>query len=132
MNKQKTPFIISHKWEIKRPETEEAYLVPQSDWTRLRRRIERLKSPSTIFLSIGYSLLGVAATALASAITFLSSGDYKSSIFWAIFSASFVGSVLCLYFNRYQRKQEASSRDDILDCMSEIEEKYPKPQKTSE
>jgi hypothetical protein len=124
MNKQKPPFIISHRWEIKRPETEEAYLVPQSDWTRLRKRIERLKSPSTIFLSIGYSLLGVAATALASAITFLGSGDYKSIIF--------VGSGLCLYFNRYQRKQETSSRDDILDCMSEIEEKYPKSQKTSE
>ena len=132
MNKQKTPFIISHKWEIKRPGKEEAYLVPQSDWMRLGRRVERLKSPPRTFLSIGYLLLGMAATALIGAISLIGSGDYKQIIYWAFFATTSICGGLCLFLNRCQRKQETSSRQDILDCIIEIEEKYPKPQKTSE
>lgn len=132
MNKQVPSLTISHKWEIKRPGKEEAYLVPQSDWTRLRRRVERLKSPSRIFLSIGYLLLGMAATALIGVISLIGSGDYKPVICLAIFATTSICGGLCLFLNRYQRKQEISSRQDILDCVIEIEEKYPKPQKTSE
>lgn len=132
MNKQEPSLTISHKWEIKRPGKEEAYIVPKSDWIRLRKRVQRIKSPSRIFLSVGYLLFGVAGTALISAISLIGSGDHRSLIYWAIFAITSICGGVCLLFNRYQRKQETSLKEDALDCMSEIEEKYEKPQNINE
>jgi len=131
MSDKRSNLTVTHKWELEYPKTEEAYLVPKSNWNHLRKRVERIKSPTTIFLTIGSVLLGVAGTAFIGALTLPDVEGYKSLVCWAVFAVAFVCGGFSLFLHRHQRKQETNVKTDIIECIDEIEEKYPKHRETN-
>ncbi|GAH58160.1 unnamed protein product [marine sediment metagenome] len=131
MNEGRSNLTITHKYDLEYPEMEEAYLVPKSDWNRLRKRIERIKPPPTLFLTIGSVLLGVAATAFIGVLTLPDINGYKPLVCWAVFAVASVCGGFSLFFYRRERTRYTSANTDIIEYIDEINEKYPKHTDTS-
>ncbi len=118
MKKRQSNITFAHKLDIEYPEQESAYLVPKSDWKRLRKRVEGIKSSNPIVFSM-------ATTSLGLGIFNVIAGN------WVVYVPSFIvcGFLMAIHY-KYQRSQEAHSRQDAIDCLDEIEEKFPKHTET--
>jgi len=122
--KLESKLTVSQKFTIVQPEQEDAAFIPKSDWERLKKKCERIKPSGSVFNSIGFTLIGISATALVTAITLPSVVESSRVICWSVFAVSFIGAILSLYFSREQRKQLTTSKDDVLDEMEHLEKRY--------
>jgi hypothetical protein len=118
VKKKQPKLTFAPKLDIVVPEQESAYIVLKSDWKRLRKRVERIKTSNPIVFSM-------ATTALGLGIFNVIAGK------WVVYVPSFIvcGFLMAIYY-KYQRSQEAYSRQDAIDCLDEIEGKFPKHTET--
>lgn len=118
MKKKKSNITFAHELDIEYPERESGYIVPKSDWKRLRKRVERIGSSNPIVFSM-------ATTALGLGIFNVIAGR------WVVYVPSFIvcGFLMLIYY-KFQRTQETYSKQDAIDCLDEIEEKFPKHTET--
>jgi len=118
VKKKQPKLTFAHELDIEYPERESGYIVPKSDWKRLRKRVEQIKTANPIVFSM-------ATTALGLGIFNVIAGR------WVVYVPSFIvsGFLMAIYY-KFQRTQETHSRQDAIDCLDEIEEKFPKHTET--
>lgn len=127
MSPRRTKITITHELDLDYPERETGHVIAHSDWTRLKKRIIRIRLYGATFMNIGCLLLGIGATALFVAITLDVTDGVKHTTCWIVAVTSLiVGSLLVLFHYIYKRNQEEFSVGDIKDCLKEIEDKFPK------
>jgi len=131
--KRKQPSItFAHKLDIEYPERESGYIVPKSDWKRLRKRVEGIKPSKPAYFGIATLLIGLGSGFLSTSINFPQIEAFKRLtliILAAIFFS--IGGMLLFLYRKYQQAEEVYSRQDAIDCLEEIEGKFPKHTKTS-
>ena len=132
MSKKKANISIPHDLDVVYPERETGYVVTQSDWKRLRKRVEKIQSFGPTFLSLGCLLLGVGVTALFAVVTLLLMNVETAwrTVSWVVAISSLVSGGLLIYFYcAHQRNQESHTKEDAKECLDEIEEKFPQSTK---
>ena len=118
---------MSQDFDIEVPEKETMRVVSYSDWQRLRKKVESIKTRNSVFQSIGFVLIGVAATALIGVLTLVNSDSNNHVICWAIFAAATFCACCCLIiYYVYERNREKASKTDIEECLDEIDARYIK------
>ena len=126
MTEQRASFKVSRDYEVVRPGTEKAYMVPISEWDNLRKKVDRMESGGSMFHTIGAVLLGIAGTALVGALTLpeaaVQSGVPTRLSCWALFAVTLICGLLSLCFVWRQRKTLANSKEDFLSEMDRIKE----------
>ena len=131
MKKKQPSITFAHKLDIAYPERESGYIVPKSDWKRLRKRVEGIKPSRPAYFGIATLLFGLGAGFLSTAVNFPQIEAFKRMtliILAAIFFS--IGGMLIFLYRKYQQAEEVYSRQDAIDCLDEIEEKFPKRTKT--
>ncbi len=133
MKKKKPSITFAHRLDIEYPEQERAYLVPKSDWKRLRKRVEGIKPSRPAYFGVATTLLGLGAGFLSTSINFPQIEAFKRMTLVILAAVFFsVGGMLIFLYRRYQRAEETYSRQDAIDCLDEIEGKFPKHTETEE
>lgn len=130
MSEQKPPFTISQNYEILELEKGKAYPIPVSDWDYLKKKVERIGPTSLTFHTIASVLLGVAGTALVSALTLpnvmTQTGYFAVWVSWLVFGVTSISGLLSWYFSRRERKVLACSKGDFLEEMVRLERRCGK------
>jgi hypothetical protein len=123
------PFSISHDLEIIPPKKEKVYLIPQSDWTFLRSKIDRIHSGDLFYHTIGSISLGISGSALIAWFTIPNNitNIYQTSLLLLtiFFFTLFIGA-LSLLFAYQKRVIVASSKSDVLEEMDRLKNRYEK------
>ena len=121
------PVKVSQDYVVTVPPVREALAVVNSDWDELKSRIGHIDSSVSFFQNLGWSLLGVAATALFTGVGACIS--QPETLWWArwlcfaLGATSLVSGSLSLYFSRRLRHVTAQQKDDVLHEMHRIEER---------
>lgn len=130
MTKKKPSISVTRALDIEYSEREAGYLMPESDWTRLRKKIKRLKPPTATYMNLGCVFIGVGSTALFVAIGLGEIGGIKHTACWVVSMVALVaGGLLILFHFKSQRSQQEFS-EELEDCLNEIEAKFPKHNQT--
>ena len=122
--KLESELTVSQQFTIVQPEQEAATFIPKSDWERLKKKCERIKSSGSVYNSLGFAFIGISGSALLAALTLPSVAGSLKTICWSVFAVSFIVAILSLYFSREQRKQLTASKDEVLDEMEHLENRY--------
>ena len=131
MRKKQPSITFAHKLDIEYPERESGYIVPKSDWKRLRKRVVGIKPSRPTYFGIATLLLGLGTGFLSTSVNFPQIEAFKRMILIILAAIFFsVGGMLIFLYRRYQQAGETYSRQDAIDCLDEIEEKFPKRTKT--
>lgn len=125
MENKEPKLTMSQQYNIAPLEEEPAAPIAKSDWKRLKKRVENIRPSISFFNNMGYTLIGIAATALLSALL-IPKGEQQSTnaICWAIFGGALFSGLLCIGFAHIQRKDVLATRDDAIDEMTDIEKKH--------
>lgn len=130
MSRKKPNITISRALDIVYSEREAGYVVPESDWKRIRKGIKRLKRPTATYMNLGCLLIGIGSTALFVAIGLRDIGGVEHVACWVVSMVTLVaGGLLILFHFKNQRSQEQFSEGELEDCLNELEAKFSKHDK---
>lgn len=127
------PLLFNHEYQLLKPSPERVYMIPVTEWDRIIKRIARFRDSSQFFQSLGWALLGVAATAFFTAIV-LPEGVVKEAprifvICWGVFAVGFICGFVSLIYARFHRRDRDTLQSDIIEDMRDIASRYEPPSK---
>jgi hypothetical protein len=117
-------ITFSRDYSVGLPRGEKAYMIPASEWNRVKRMVGRIVPPKNWFQVGGSICIGIAFTAIFCIVGFAASKDVP---FWAklvSWSATICGTVLgfgLFYLDSQQRTNIVQSTDDVTHEMEELE-----------
>lgn len=127
----KSTFTVSNDLTILPPKEKQAYPIPTDEWNRLKIQIKNIKEDVNIFYLFSSVSLGIAGSALLTAMTLNIPGmgnDVSTPmpiiVAWFIFvTSSLCGSITFLFGHNQRAKQEIRG-SEIVKHMEFIEERY--------
>jgi hypothetical protein len=125
----KEPILsLNRPLGVLQPEEEKGYLIPLSDWSFLRSKIDKIEEPTVLYNTVGAILIGVAGSALLAGLGLLAVEKISialHAICWVIFALCLVSGGICLYFDNTTRKQyNFKSKIDALEEMDRLAKRY--------
>jgi hypothetical protein len=117
-------YKISQDYELIPPQKQRSYPISIAEWTSLKRRIQSIKDDANFWQTAGSILVGTAIPTFITAII----GDFKSDssslICWAAFFTTAITGGFALYFGSSERKTQNRSKEDVIDFMEGIEDRF--------
>jgi hypothetical protein len=117
-------FKFSQDYELIPPQKQKSYPISTTEWGLIKRKVGEIKENTNSWYIIGSILLG---TSLPTFITALI-GDFQSpKSTWICWSACLVTGLsggLAFYFGKEQGEAQAKSKDDVIDFMKTIEDRF--------
>lgn len=117
-------FTISQDYEVLPPQKQNAYTVSIREWCFLKQKIGAIKSNFNFFHTFGSILIGAAVSTFISA----KSGTFPTNegklISWTAFVVTAAVGLLCYYFARSELRVQNQRKEDILEMMKLIEDRY--------
>jgi hypothetical protein len=123
-------FKMSQDYEIIPPKKKRAYPILVEEWIYLKKKISSIRDDANLYHTMGSVLLGVAGSALTTALTLdlpKSQGGQTAMpiiISWFIFVSSLVCGGLSLFFGRNQRQVQKAAASEVIQQMDLIEQRY--------
>ena len=120
---------MSQDYELLSPQKKRAYPILIEEWEHLKVKISSIQDNANMYHTIGSTLIGVAGSALVTALTLNPLGESNTAslptiISWCIFVSSSICGGLSLFFGRSQRKVQNSTTNDVVEQMKIIEKRY--------
>ncbi len=117
-------YNFSQDYEIIPPQKQRSYPISTTEWNLIKGRIADIQDSANIWHTIGSILIGTAIPTLITAL----SGDFTtekaSLICWGAFLITAITGSFAFFFGREQRKVQNKSKDDVINFMITIEERY--------
>jgi hypothetical protein len=117
-------YNFSQDYEIIPPQKQRSYPISTTEWNLIKSKISDIQDNANIWHTIGSILIG---TAIPSLITALS-GEFKTEkalwICWGAFLITLITGAFAFFFGREQRKIQNKSKQDVVDFMTTIEDRY--------
>jgi hypothetical protein len=123
-------FKMSQDYELIPPKKKRAYPILVEEWNYLKNKISAIRDDANLYHTIGSILLGVAGSAITTALTL----DLPKSpegqtampiiISWFISASSLVCGGLSLFFGHNQRQVQKASASEVIQQMGLIEQRY--------
>ncbi len=117
-------FKFSQDYELIPLQKQKSYPISTTEWNLVKRKIGEIKDNTNRWYIIGSILLG---TSLPTFITALI-GDFESEkstwICWTAFVVTGITGALSFYFGKEQKVGQSKSKNDVLDFMVTVEERF--------
>jgi hypothetical protein len=124
-------YKFSQDYEIIQPQKQRSYPISTTEWVLIKGKISSIQDNANIWHTIGSILIGTAIPALITALI----GEFKTEkaswICWGAFLITAICGGFAFFFGREQRKIQNKSKEDVIDFMTTIEERYQDLNKTS-
>jgi hypothetical protein len=124
-------YKFSQDLEIIPPQKQLSYPISTSEWNIIKKKIGEVKDNSNLWHTLGSILIGAAISTLIAALI----NDFKTEKLlwtcWAAFCVTVLVGALSFYFGREQRKIQNKSKEDVIDYMTIIEERFQNSIQTS-
>src|SRR5438094_661645 len=95
-------FRVSQDYTILEPKSGPAFIIPCSDWERLKKRLGRVSTPPWFFENVAPAFAGVGLTMVVSILVGMlpSPSDHPNAlvIAWSVFVVAMLCSILSFYF----------------------------------
>jgi len=124
-------FKMSQDYELIPPKKRRAYPILVEEWNYLKEKIRKIRDNANFYQTIGSVLLGVAGSALVTALTLdLPKPEGSNAtplpilIAWFAFVTALICGGLALYFGKAQRDVQTSSAKEVIEHMELIEKRY--------
>jgi len=97
--------------------------VNKADWNRLKKKVNSCKYKTDWWMNIGFTLFGIAGSALLSYFTlpFSNNTVWVAPTLICIGASSLVIGIICLLAHSQKRHFDTSSVNDIKEVIEEIE-----------
>ena len=119
---------FAQQLEVTVPSTGLCFPIPESEWQYLKNKINRIQQPKFLFQTIGSAALGVTGSAFVAAVTLpntlVIAGVPGTLICWGLTIVFLFGGVLSLFFARNQKQLILLTREDVLEEMRRIENRF--------
>jgi hypothetical protein len=123
----KPKLTVSQEFSVLQPRPQNAYLIAEADWKRLKRMINEIVPPSDLHQQIGFASLGVFGSSIFALISLAMSSTSPPSwawtIVWCVCAASLVAAVISLYLAHPDVKKAAiHTTGSVLAEMAQVEQ----------
>ena len=115
---------IAQKYTILMPQQQDAYTISVKEWRFLIQKIKSIGSNSNFFNTIGSILIGASISALITALIGIFSTDQGKIICWTATVVTGAIGILCYIFSAKEEKIQKQRKEDTIEIMELIEEKY--------
>jgi hypothetical protein len=125
--KEKRNITVSREYSLPLPRSEQAYMIPASEWGRLKRMISKIAPPRNWFQAGGWLFLGIAITSF---LPMLGAGDFsfhRNIVPWAAIVCFGVLAAALFYLDTQQRQDITQSSKTVIDEMLALEGMYAAP-----
>lgn len=116
---------------ILQPKRQRSYPVQESDWKKLKTKLEECSpNKSTLLKDIALILIGSGISSFLSLVALFNSKDVANWILitnWVLFLCSIILGSCLLYLDSQQNKKLTSDINEVLREMEIIEQKYYDP-----
>ncbi len=103
----------------------------ESDWDYLKTKVANIRTPGSVFHTLGAVALSVAGSAVLVALTLppaLAIGTVPAHfVCWGVAATFGVAGALCLIFSSQQKRTLICSADDVIVEMERVERRYRVP-----
>jgi hypothetical protein len=117
-------YKFSQDYEIIAPQKQKSYPISTSEWQIIKSKITNIKDNANFWHTIGSILIGACISTLIAALI----NDFKTEKFlwtsWFAFVVTGLTGGLAFYFGRAQRETQNQSKEDVLDFMKIIEDRF--------
>lgn len=117
-------YKFSQDYELIPPQKQRSYPISTTEWNLIKKRINNIKDDANLWQTVGSILVGTAVPTLITALI----GDFKNDkstwICWTAFWVTAIPGGLAFYFGSQQRKTQNETKEDVLDYMNIIEERF--------
>lgn len=117
-------YKFSQDYELIPPQKQRSYPISTTEWGLIKKKIGEVKDSANFWHTLGSILIGVAISTLIAALI----NDFKTEkLLWTCWTAFFVtgiGGALSFYFGKVQRQTQNKSKEDVIDFMAIIEERF--------
>ena len=124
-NKMADNYKFSQDYELIPPQKQRSYPISTTEWTLIKKKISEVKDGANFWHTIGSILIGAAISTLITALI----NDFKTEkLLWTCWAAFFVTGIsgsFAFYFGKEQRQTQNKSKEDVIDFMTIIEERFP-------
>lgn len=117
-------FKFSQEYSVAVPRAEHAYLVPVSDWERLKRAICKIVPTKNWFQAGAWLCTGISATSLIGVWQADSPSFHFKVVAWSVATSGAVLAVALFKLDTQQRQDVTQSAKSVTDEMLELEKSY--------
>jgi hypothetical protein len=128
---EESSFKMSQDYEVVPLRKQRAYPILIEEWQHLKEKIRQIHDDANFYHTIGSVLLGVAGSALLTALTLdipkpqgTTTMPMPIVISWFTFLATAACGSLSLYFGKTQRDVQRSNAAEVISHMELIEKRY--------
>jgi len=123
----KPKLTVSQEFSVLQPRPQNAYLIAEADWKRIKRMVNEIVPPSNIYQQIGFTSLGV----LGSSIVALASSGLSGTslpvsawvVMWCVFITSLaVAAITLLFVDPELKKATVRTAESVVLEMTQIEQ----------
>lgn len=124
-------YKFSQDYELIPPQKQRLYPISTTEWNLIKKKIGEVKDSANFWHTLGSILIGAAISTLIAALI----NDFKTEKLlwtcWAAFCVTGIGGALSFYFGKEQRQTQNKSKEDVIDFMTIIEERFQNSLQTS-
>jgi hypothetical protein len=125
-------YKFSQDYELIPPQKQRSYPISTSEWNLIKKKISEVKDNFNFWQTLGSLLIGAAFSTLITVLI----NDFKSDknlwICWGVLLVTAISGSLSYYFGFIYQKIQNKSKDDVIDFMSIIEERFQNSLQTLE
>jgi hypothetical protein len=117
-------FKFSQDYELIPLQKQKSYPISTTEWSLIKKKVGEIRDNTNRWHIIGSILLGTSLPTLISALI----GDFQSEksvwICWSAFFITGISGGLSFFFGKEQKEGQTKSKEDVVDFMSTIEERF--------
>lgn len=116
---------FSQDYEVIPPQKQLSYPILTTEWSLIKKKIEEIKDNTNGWHTIGSILIGATVITLITSLTLIGDTNKVPLIIWG--SATILTGVIggfAFYFGKEQRETQNKSKEDVIDFMKIIEERF--------
>lgn len=117
-------YKFSQDYELIPPQKQRSYPISTNEWSLIKKKISDVKDGANFWHTLGSILIGAAISTLITALI----NDFKTEkLLWTCWFAFFVTGIsgaLSFYFGNSHRQIQNKSKEDVIDFMTTIEERF--------
>lgn len=117
-------YKFSQEYELIPPQKQRSYPISITEWNLIKKKISEVKDGANFWHTLGSILIGAAISTLIAALI----NDFKTEKLlwtcWFAFLVTFISGALAFYFGNAHRQTQNKSKEDVIDFMATIEERF--------
>lgn|GEM_PF-809425 len=124
-NKMTNNIKFSQDYEVIPPQKQRSYPISTIEWSLIKKKIDEIKDNANSWHTTGSILIGATVITFITSLTLIGDANKIPLIIWG--SATILTAVIggfAFYFGKEQLETQNKSKEDVIDFMNTIEERF--------